>query len=422
MTYSGYPRSLSGGVFGRFVLRERLQMQLESMKATIEKFGEDKILNQSVSDLVEQFVEHFDLDPPVIHWSEATQLEPEEITLEVSNDPLVHAFDGRTTRKVHGTRVTVIVPVSGETELLGANPSTSLLRPWDNIQLRGGELAIWKDWAKPIESQIQQWWSAEKTAIERQIGHIGSELETWKAKFPEAVSSQIELRRERLLRNRGLEGTLGIPVRRRGEHPNPIPVERKKVATTRALKISPTNARQSEPFLEDQIYFEIIDIVCSLGRGWERTPRVARKYDEEELRDQILIHLNGHFEGEAGGELFNGAGMSDILVRHGDRNVFIAECKIWSGQAGLIAAIDQLGKYMVWRDTKAALVLFIRQKDPSAIIDKANVAIREHQAFRRDGRPSSQAESYSNFIMRHGDDDQRDIQLALIPIVIRSVN
>jgi hypothetical protein len=54
------------------------------------------------------------------------------------------------------------------------------------------------------------------------------------------------------------------------------------------------------------------------------------------------VQLNGHFTGEAGGELFNGSGKTDIIVRHDDRNVFIGECKIWAGVAKFVSALDQL--------------------------------------------------------------------------------
>ena len=38
--------------------------------------------------------------------------------------------------------------------------------------------------------------------------------------------------------------------------------------------------------------------------------------------------LNAQFEGKAAGEVFNGQGKTDILIREGGRNAFIAECKV----------------------------------------------------------------------------------------------
>lgn len=53
--------------------------------------------------------------------------------------------------------------------------------------------------------------------------------------------------------------------------------------------------------------------------------------DEEKIRDLLLMSLNAQFEGAAAGEVFNAAGRTDVLIRAEDRNVLIAECKIWRG-------------------------------------------------------------------------------------------
>ena len=42
----------------------------------------------------------------------------------------------------------------------------------------------------------------------------------------------------------------------------------------------------------------------------------------------------------------------------GDRAAFVAECKIWHGAKKLVESLDQLVRYLTWRDCKAALVIF----------------------------------------------------------------
>jgi hypothetical protein len=51
-------------------------------------------------------------------------------------------------------------------------------------------------------------------------------------------------------------------------------------------------------------------------------------------------------------------------VRHNDRNVFIGECKFWAGQKAFTGAVDQLNGYLVFRDTKAAIVLSSDRRNP----------------------------------------------------------
>lgn len=88
----------------------------------------------------------------------------------------------------------------------------------------------------------------------------------------------------------------------------------------------------------------------------ERSPKAFEQMGEEDLRSHFLVQLNGQYEGRATGETFNFQGKTDILIREGDRNVFIAECKFWHGEKQLLETIDQLLSYLSWRDTKADYV------------------------------------------------------------------
>ena len=84
----------------------------------------------------------------------------------------------------------------------------------------------------------------------------------------------------------------------------------------------------------------------------------------------FLVQLNGAYEGQATGETFNGEGKTDILIRVEGKNIFVAECKFWSGEKAFLATIDQLLSYLCWRDTKAAVVVFNRNAGFSAVLAK----------------------------------------------------
>jgi hypothetical protein len=71
------------------------------------------------------------------------------------------------------------------------------------------------------------------------------------------------------------------------------------------------------------------------------------------------------------------------LIRAGDRNVFIAECKFWSGTKSFVDALDQLFGYLTWRDTKSALIVFNRNRDASGVITKMHDAMKSHPSYRR---------------------------------------
>jgi hypothetical protein len=130
----------------------------------------------------------------------------------------------------------------------------------------------------------------------------------------------------------------------------------------------------------------------------------------------MLVALNSQFEGLAGGEVFNGSGKTDILLRVDDRNAFIAELKIWRGPKSLDDAIDQLLSYLVWRDTKAALIVFIEVKDASKTIETARRTIVGHPRCLREltGAPPDRFD----YAMSSGDEG-REIHLAFLPFVVQ---
>jgi hypothetical protein len=55
---------------------------------------------------------------------------------------------------------------------------------------------------------------------------------------------------------------------------------------------------------------------------------------EENRRQTIVGTLNTHCQGRASAEAFNYQGKTNILIRYEDRNLFICECKFWTGPEG----------------------------------------------------------------------------------------
>ena len=144
----------------------------------------------------------------------------------------------------------------------------------------------------------------------------------------------------------------------------------------------------------------------------ERSPSAFINMKEEDLRMQFLVPLNGHYEGQATGETFNFEGKTDILIRHEGKNVFIAECKFWTGEKGLTETIDQLLKYVSWRDTKAAIILFNKNKDVSAVLSKIPEVAQDHKCFKRSLGKSS--ETCFKYIFHQPDDVNREMYLTVM--------
>lgn len=181
-------------------------------------------------------------------------------------------------------------------------------------------------------------------------------------------------------------------------------------------------AGDAEWHLEENIAEDIISTIVSFTTALERLTVTASKLvreNEETIRDLLLFVLNANYQGTATGETFVGYGKTDILLRWRDRDAFIGECKFRSGPEHFTSAIGQLlNRYTVWRDTRVALILFIRDiVDITSIIEKAGVCIAGHerllQAFR-----SQEPDRRRDYLLRAANDEQRIIRLTLLPVVI----
>ena len=179
---------------------------------------------------------------------------------------------------------------------------------------------------------------------------------------------------------------------------------------TAPLVLSPTTER-SESKLSIGSYEHILAIIDRLSRNIERNPSTFFDMKKEQIRDLILVDLNGHYDGAATGETFNNRGKTDILLCIGEESVFVAECKFWRGQRALHAAIDQILRYLTWRDTKAALVLFSRNVRFTDVLAKTEIAVSKHPNFKKVQRKVS--ETHVRYLFQHKDDPARDLCLSV---------
>jgi hypothetical protein len=148
------------------------------------------------------------------------------------------------------------------------------------------------------------------------------------------------------------------------------------------------------------------------ARMLERSPHAFKGMNEEHLRDQFLVPLNSHYEGQASGETFNFNGKTDIIIQAEGKAIFIAECKIWRGQKAFSEAIDQLLGYATWRDTKLSLIIFNRNKDLSNVIEKIPETVKVHSNFKRELQYAD--ETGFRYVFAHRDDANRELILTIL--------
>jgi hypothetical protein len=250
------------------------------------------------------------------------------------------------------------------------------------------------------------------SSIEQKLAWVRNDVDPYNAQLPALVEGKVRQRKQKLLADAGLVGSLGIPIRRRvGEALTFSPTEiRRKPPIHRPQTVSA--AFQPEPALSEQEYDYILKVIENMVLVMERSPRAFVKMDEESLRDHILVQLNGHYEGQATGETFNYTGKTDILIRHEGKNVFIAECKFWKGPQMLLDTLDQLLGYTSWRDTKAAVLVFNRNRDHTAVLQKVADTVPTHTYYKRTLNPRS--ETHFRYVFHQRGDTNREVFVAIL--------
>lgn len=196
--------------------------------------------------------------------------------------------------------------------------------------------------------------------------------------------------------------TYGVPV-----------IKKKEIAKP---KCPESKAFCPEPSLDLSTYKKIITEINQLGRSMERKPSLYLNKDEEALRDMFVMMLETRFDGTtATSETFNHCGKTDILIKNtsDSSNLFIAECKFWHGKKHFLEAINQLfDRYLTWRDSKTALIVFVNGTDFSNVLSTIKDSIVTHPYYVRFNEKHN--DTSLNYIFRLPQDANKEVYLEVI--------
>ncbi|MFZ3220550.1 MAG: hypothetical protein WA174_10980 [Rhodoferax sp.] len=384
--------------------------QLQEMRKAIEAVDGNRLLNTSVDDLAAYFEQKFQIEIPSLLTDEIV-VDQREAKIDVSRDQNRMIFDRSRAFHIAGTEVEVEIPFTGEAEAFKIQPTSYTMSP-PRAEVRGNILVL-----RIVGADLNA--DRVRADIDRTVSEIQSHLSTLRgntaglrAQLPSQARSAIESRRQKLLADRNLIGGLGFKMKERPgtQQTFTAPEVRKKIAP--ALPSATSAPYKPEPTLSSADYEHILGVLQNMVQVMERSPSAFVTMDEESIRSHFLVQLNGHYEGQATGETFNYEGKTDILVRSEGRNIFIAECKFWSGPKMLTDTIDQLLGYTSWRDTKVAVIVFNRNKDFSRVLTAISETAKTHTNFKRE--LSGSTDTVFRYCFAHKDDKNRELFLSIL--------
>lgn len=356
---------------------------IDSVVSEINSLDNSYVLKASQSELEEHFVDKVLIEPLILHVENRYIKNQSGTKIDISRDFRRGLFsDERIT--VQGTKIDIAIPFDGNSDLWKIRASTFSLSGYPEIEVRNNEIIFSISFPDDsVESnQLLAEIDRNTKSLSEAAGYLKNDVTNHNNSAPNTIRQAITRKRALAQSTTGAIAALGIPIKRVVAEPTfTIPAKRRTKPSTLPQVV--TGKYEPEPVLEEKEYQHILEILKSMSLVIERNPSSFASLDEESIRDHFLLQLNGHYEGSATGETFNASGKTDILIREGNKNVFIAECKFWRGQKVFTDAINQLLGYLTWRDSKCALLIFNKTKDSSAVRQKMHEIMEALPEFRK---------------------------------------
>lgn len=334
------------------------------LREIVNRLNDDYVLNVNEEDYINYLIEDNSLYVPVAHF-EDVRIEPRKVLVDAEYLPRYWMAE----KAVERTVVLYIIPVEGDTDILNCRPST--------------------------------WLSSGSGHFHISYGSIYTDILV------------LEEDSEKVKRENSFIAGLGTPTTAQAGTPKTY-----SVPTVTKRYPQPENKQSSKkveeltPTMDMQRYSQILDAIHTVGKMYESFPNVTKGMDEETLRDLFLAQIQTSFKTEsATGEAFNKNGKTDIMVKHGDCILFIAECKFWKGKQVFLDAISQLLSYLTWRDTKAALMLFVRDTSMTTAVAGVKDNIGSHANYKSTEKAKN--ETWLNYKFSMPNDPDRDVYLAV---------
>jgi hypothetical protein len=397
-------------LFNRYDLRQSLSAQLEKMQQDVQSYPANDLLNTGLDRLLDYFDGKHRFDVAEIH-EDALQFDQSECLVDVRYDQNRFIIDRSQPCLMPGTRYEFFIPFSGDKDTFEYRASTYSYNP-PSAEVRGDCVVFVYDRTDHNVEALKANFDSDVRRLKQALEWVAKDAGAWNGTLRQAAQSAIEARRAKLLANQGVASAIGIPLRRRSDGAQTFvaPKVRRKPAIARPWTTS--KPFEPEPVLEMVEYEHILTIIRDMVMVIERSPRAFATMHEPGIRDHILVQLNGHYQGQATGETFNRGGKTDVLIRTGGRNIFIAECKFWKGPKSLTNTLDQLLGYATWRDSKLAIVLLHRGQNFTNIVQQVPAILLSHSAVVK--QVNFNMESSSRYALRHPDDEDRELLLSVL--------
>lgn len=370
------------------------------------------ILNVNENDYISYLNEKFTYEPLTINTESEEIDTPREIREDLSQ---YYGTNLRYGRYRDGYAIKISYLFSGKSELFRVRPTPFTLASYeisvDNYSSRVSfEIKVYSQ-------DVSEFQQAKKIAFDSaftNLENINSCVQKYNKSLNDLLTKKFQIAKKQRLSKTNFFAA--IKVKKSANTPTTygIPIINKK----RIIKPNCPTAKSFslEPSLDIITYENIVTELIQVGTSMERKPSLYLNKDEEGLRDVFLTMLETRFDGiTATGETFNHSGKTDILLKNAfdGSNLFIAECKFWHGPKHFQEAINQLfDRYLTWRDTKVALIVFVNGANFTTVLNSINDSTLSHPYYIR--KNGTHGTSSKNYIFHLPQDIQKEVFLEIM--------
>jgi hypothetical protein len=386
-----------------------IKNQKAQIVSDINSQPDNYILNVNKTEYIEHLVSKYTIQPIELHRD---QLSASTYEAQIPAERHPHSYWVDSGESYTRDIIKFHLPFTGDPELLRVRASTYSSAPRITVEDNCICFGIINFNLTP--ESIKQESEQIINSLVSQNQYLTNDLNTFNRSVESIASQAFDARKQQLLKKSGLMAALGVPIRKTPDTPATfsIPAKRTTVIPTKTKPQVTEKGYTPEPTIDDSIYQQILRIIHDVGKQFERLPSTYAGKEEEHLRDHMLLILEPNFEGSATGETFNKSGKTDILLRHEGKNVFIAELKFWRGEKAYLDTISQLLSYLTWRDSKSAVVVFVKNKEFSSVLETVKKATLEHENCL--GFVSEQEEGWLHYRFHINKDKNREVKVSVM--------
>lgn len=304
---------------------------------------------------------------------------------------------------------------TGSHELFRVQPSPWIMTSYDiNIdkksQIVSFSFKLYNQDAEEFKKTKSQYFRDAFANLE----NINKNIISINTKLHDSIKRSFQREKEKYLKENDFFAAINVKINSETNSVFSAPTIIKKIIPQPI--VSKNKEFSSEPMMSTEMYDDVLKVIYDSGKNMEKKTALYKGKDEEGLRDQFLFVLETRYEGTtASGETFNRSGKTDIILKYANdgSNLFVAECKFWHGASEFLAAISQLfERYLTWRDSKAALLVFVKNKDFSNVLATIKKEIKSHTLFIKE--VGSRGETSYSYIFSLPQDKDKQVRFEIM--------